>query len=191
MGLSNELSCEAGSFSCHMNPHRFFQSEVLRLYFPHWNCALLGLSQLFLLVYPHTNLGLPSPLYTTLTTPVLQLLPCYDSSLPQLPISAPPTSLDESFFFNSLVVGLPYSLIFCQFWLFFVFKLVFILLLFVRRGKVYLPMPPSWLEVRLVVSNPWSLNQWLLLYFHVLCLLKKINHKKEVSINLIFDIRTF
>ena len=34
MGLSNELSCEAGSFSCHLNPHRFFQSEVLRLYFP-------------------------------------------------------------------------------------------------------------------------------------------------------------
>ena len=34
MGLSNELSCEAGSFSCHLIPHRFFQSEVLRLYFP-------------------------------------------------------------------------------------------------------------------------------------------------------------
>ena len=39
-------------------------------------------------------------------------------------ISAPPTSLDECLFFNSLVVGLPYSLIFCQFWLFFVFKLL-------------------------------------------------------------------
>ena len=34
VGLSNELSCEAGSFSCHLNPPRFFQSEVLRLYFP-------------------------------------------------------------------------------------------------------------------------------------------------------------
>ena len=33
MGFSNELSWEAGSFSCHLNPHRFFQSEVLRLYF--------------------------------------------------------------------------------------------------------------------------------------------------------------
>ena len=41
-----------------------------------------------------------------------------------LPISAPPTGLDECFFFNSLVVGLPYSLIFCQFWLFYVFKLL-------------------------------------------------------------------
>ena len=33
----------------------------------------------------------------------------------QLPVSAPPTGLDECFFFNSLVVGLPYSWIFCQF----------------------------------------------------------------------------
>ena len=40
-----------------------------------------------------------------------------------LPISAPPTNLDECFFFISLVVGLPYSSIFCQVWLFFVFKL--------------------------------------------------------------------
>ena len=39
-----------------------------------------------------------------------------------LPVSAPPTGLDEYFFFISLVVGLPYSSIFCQFWLFFVFK---------------------------------------------------------------------
>ena len=29
MGFSNELSCEAGSFSCcHLNPHRYFQSDV-------------------------------------------------------------------------------------------------------------------------------------------------------------------
>ena len=34
MGFSNELSWEAGSFSCHLNPHRCFKSEVLRLYFP-------------------------------------------------------------------------------------------------------------------------------------------------------------
>ena len=33
VGLSNQLSCEAGIFSCYCNPHRFFQSEVLRLYF--------------------------------------------------------------------------------------------------------------------------------------------------------------
>ena len=60
--------------------------------------------------------------------PLHQPLPCCKSSLPgcvtsspQLPVSAPPTGLDECFFFNSLVVGLPYSLIFCQFWLFFGF----------------------------------------------------------------------
>ena len=35
VGLSNQLSCEAGSFSCcHLNPHRCFQSEALRPYFP-------------------------------------------------------------------------------------------------------------------------------------------------------------
>ena len=34
MGPSNGLSCEAGSFFCRHNPDRFFQSEVLRLYFP-------------------------------------------------------------------------------------------------------------------------------------------------------------
>ena len=50
--------------------------------------------------------------------------PCFESSLPRLPISASPTGLDEYFFFISLVVRLPYSSIFCQFWLFFVFKLL-------------------------------------------------------------------
>ena len=37
---------------------------------------------------------------------------------PWLPISTPPTGLDKCFFFISLVVRLPFSLIFCQFWLF-------------------------------------------------------------------------
>ena len=34
MGLSNELSCEAENFSHLCNPHRCFQSEAWRLYFP-------------------------------------------------------------------------------------------------------------------------------------------------------------
>ena len=35
MSCSNELSCEAGSFShCCLNPHRCFQSKALRVYFP-------------------------------------------------------------------------------------------------------------------------------------------------------------
>ena len=54
---------------------------------------------------------------------VRQPLPCHESLPPRLPVSTPPTGLDECFFFISLVVGLPYSSIFWQFWLFFVFKL--------------------------------------------------------------------
>ena len=77
---------------------------------------------------------------------VCQLPPCHESSPPRLPVSAPPTGLDECFFFNSFVVGLPYSSIFCHFWLFFVFKFVVVLLV-VRGGTVCLPMPPSWPEV--------------------------------------------
>ena len=34
MGLSNKLTCEVESFSYLLSPHRFFQSEALRLYFP-------------------------------------------------------------------------------------------------------------------------------------------------------------
>ena len=34
VGLSNKLSCEAGSLSCCLNPHQFLQLKVLRLYFP-------------------------------------------------------------------------------------------------------------------------------------------------------------
>ena len=49
---------------------------------------------------------------------------CIHAYLPWLLVSAPPTGLDECFFFICLAVGLPYSLIFCQFWLFFVFTLL-------------------------------------------------------------------
>ena len=85
----------------------------------------------FLLVYLCANVGLrgllaaalPAPFHSPPPCWVRQLPPCRESSLPRLPISAPPTSLDECFFI-SLVVGLPYSSIFCQFWLFFVFKML-------------------------------------------------------------------
>ena len=53
---------------------------------------------------------------------------------PRLPVSTHPTRLDECFFFNSMVVGLPYSSIFWQFWLVFVFKSV-VVLLYGFRGK--------------------------------------------------------
>ena len=90
MGLSNGLSCQAQSLSCCLNPHRFFQSEALRLCFPTLEPQVL--LPVVLPGYLHTDVRLPAP-----------------------------TSLDECSFFNSLVVGLTFSLIFWQFWLFFVF----------------------------------------------------------------------
>ena len=62
----------------------------------------------------------------------------------------PPTGLDECFFFISLVVGLPYSSIFCQFWLFFVFKLLsFFWLCKEAQSPMPPSMPPSWPEVQI------------------------------------------
>ena len=62
--LFNELPCEAGRFSCNLNPYRFFQSKVWRLYFPRygtlgWEVCLAP--QLFLPLYLHTNVGPPAP----------------------------------------------------------------------------------------------------------------------------------
>ena len=117
VGLSNELSYEVGSFSCHFNPHRFLHSEVLRLYFPTLEPGVVQ------------SVLIPSCSSQFICTQMwdCQLPPCHMSSPPWLPISAPPSSLNECFFFNSLVVRLPYSLIFWQFWM--VFKLVVFLLL--------------------------------------------------------------
>ena len=143
MGLSNELSCEAGSFSFCLIPHRFFQSEVLRLYFlvlEPWvarSVSLPSCSSLFIFMQM-----LDHPLHQPLPHLVSQLLPCHKSSPPWLPISTPPTGLDECFFFNSLVVGLPCTSIFWQFWVFVFFQFVVVLLLVVQGGKAYLPMPP-------------------------------------------------
>ena len=97
MGLSNELSCETGSFfHCH-NPHRFFQSEVLMLHFPTmepWVAQSVSLhscsSQLI-----HTQMW-DHPLCQPPPCLIHQLVPCHESSPPQLPISAPPNGLDIS-----------------------------------------------------------------------------------------------
>ena len=75
----------------------------------------------FLLVYLHANVGLPClPAAASPGPPAATLLHVLSV---QLPVSASPTGLGECFFFNSMVVGLPYSLIFCQFWFFFFFIL--------------------------------------------------------------------
>ena len=72
--------------------------------------------QLFLPVYLHSNVGPPALLVaTSLGPPATTLLRVLAS---RLPVSALPACLDECVFFNCLVVGLPYSGIFCQFWLF-------------------------------------------------------------------------
>ena len=94
------------------------------------------------------------PLCQPLPTLVLQPPPYHESFLPRLPAFALPSGLDECFFFNSLVIGLPYSLIFWQFWLCFVLKFVVVRLLVVQGGNMYLPMPPSWLEVPVLFFNP-------------------------------------
>ena len=81
--------------------------------FPHcWNSGLCGLSP----GPAAAAAALPTQLHNSPPRWVGQPPSCHKSSLPQLPNSAPPTGLDECFFFISLVVGLPYSSIFCQFW---------------------------------------------------------------------------
>ena len=129
-----------------------FSISSLRLYFPvleAWGCVVCLAPSLFLPVYlrkcgtagsASRHLARPGPPATALPR-VLSA---------QLSTSTSPAGLDECFFFNSLVVGLPYSLIFCQLWLFFVFKFVVDLLLVVRGGTVCLPMPPSWPEVCMI-----------------------------------------
>ena len=129
MGLSNKLSCEAGSFSCCCNPHRFFQSELFWLYFPSLEPWVMWVVSL-----PSSPWFIRMHMWDHLVLRTHAALP--ESSLPQLPVSTPPTNLDECFFFNSLVVGLTCSWIFWQFWLFFVFKFVVVLLLVVQGGKV-------------------------------------------------------
>ena len=138
VGLSNQLSCEAGSFSCCLNPYRFFTARGFEALFPHTGtlgCSVCLIPQLFFPVYPHKCGPAPS------SSPRIAVSP-----LPRLPVSTPTTVLDECFFLFVLVVGLPYSLLFQQFQLFFVFKFV-VLLMVVRGGTVCLSTPPSWQEV--------------------------------------------
>ena len=87
VGVSNELSCEVGNFShcCH-NPHRFFQSEVLRLYFPalelwvSWSISLPNCSSWFICTRMWDQ-----PVHNLLPHWVRQLLPCHQFPLPCCP----------------------------------------------------------------------------------------------------------
>ena len=133
MGLSTELSCEAGSFSHCCNPPRFLQSEVLRLYFPMLNPGLCSLS-----FSPVAPPGLSRRMWHC---PLHQPPPCLPwSSNHRLTVSplCPPGCLSPSLLpvwmkGSSLSPWLLdyHSLIYWQLGLFFVFKFVVVLLLVV------------------------------------------------------------
>ena len=115
MGLSNELSCEAGSFSCcHLNPCRCFQSEIRGLFPRAGTLGCVVCHRVHQLLSRWPAAALPSPLHNLPPCWVCQPLrvclpPPSKSSPPRLRVSAPPTGLGEFLFFISLVVGLPYS----------------------------------------------------------------------------------
>ena len=99
---------------------------------------------------------------------------CCESSPPRLPVSAPLTSLDECFFFISLVVGLPYSSIFCQFWLFFVFKLLLSFFWLCEEAQcVYLCLH---LGRKLCLQTSFNRLMILLIMDHIFYVLPMPNH---------------
>ena len=124
-----------------------FSISGLRLYFPvlePWGCTVCFALPLFLLVYLCANVGLQG-------LPVT-ILPWVLSA--QLRVSTPPTGLDECVFFNSLVVGLPYNLIFCQFWLFFVFKLLLSFFWLCEEAQcVYLYFHLGWKSALIFITS--------------------------------------
>ena len=94
-------------------------------------------SQWFFPAHQPTNVGPTGPPATSLAVCPLRLR---WPSPPLLPVWM-------NVFFNSLVVGLPWSLNIWQFWLFFVFKFAVVLLLVVWGSEVFLPMSSSWLAL--------------------------------------------
>ena len=84
------------------------------------------------------------PLLQLLPHPVLQPPSFQESSPPWLPLPVPPTGLNEYFFFNSLVVGLPYSSIFWKFWLFFFLNLLLSFWLCEEAKCIYLHLCLGW-----------------------------------------------
>ena len=137
MGLSNKLSSESGSFSHHHNPHRFLQSEVLRLYFPTQNPVLHSLS--FSPVVPPI---LSVCRYGTAWLASRHLVcPRHPGflSLCLLPVWMSVSSTPWLSGFHTVQFSGNSG---C----FFVFILVLILLLVVQGSEAYLSMPPSWPE---------------------------------------------
>ena len=133
-----------------VNPHRYFQSEALRLYFPTlklwvvWWFLLPSCSSWFICTWTWDCPGCRPP-----PRPVHQPLPCCESSLPSCP--SPPLL---SVWMNVSLT--PWLSDFHTVWFsvssrcVFVFKFVVDRVLVVRGGTVCLPMPPSWLEVNVI-----------------------------------------
>ena len=119
-------------------------------------CAVYLVPQLFILAYAHTNGGLLHPPATT--SPIHQPSHClprsscwHESSLLILPISAPPTSLDECFFFNSLIVRLPYSSIFWQLRWFLFLNLLSFFWLYEEAKHSFLCLHLGWKSPRVIM----------------------------------------
>ena len=152
-GPLSRVYWKSGKLFCHPNPHWFLQPEVTGIYLP--GTRTLGWDPfapkvLLPMFIHHTWIwDRPCPFHHQHLS-----APHGVSS----PVSAPPTCLDECGFFKSLVVRLPYTLIFWQFW-----ALRFSCNSFAVTwgSKVYLPMPPSWLEVMTThfYSIHWHLIQ--------------------------------
>ena len=128
-------------------PQVFAVISGLRLISPRWNsgfCVVCHPVHQLLSHWPAA--ALPTPLHNLPPRWVRQPLPCSESFPPptRMLISTLPTGLDECFFLISLVVGLPYSLIFCQFWWLFVFKLLFSFWLCEEAQCVYLHLHLDW-----------------------------------------------
>ena len=126
-----------------------FSIRGLRLSFPAGalGCAVCFALPLFLPVYlrecgaagfASCCTARPAPQSATLLGPPVAALPRVLAAMPRMPTSTPPTGVAECFFFISLIVGLPYSSILCQFWLFFVLKLLSFFWLCKETQCVYL-----------------------------------------------------
>ena len=126
MGLSNNLSCEAGSPpAAAATPTGVFNQRFEALFFAlePWVTWSASLPVCPCPVYLCVNVGPQGLLVFRLPAPFIphsaSLGPAMATRVLSAPaaISAPPTSLDECLFFYLLSVRLPCRLIFCQFWL--------------------------------------------------------------------------
>ena len=133
-------------------PPQVFSIRGLRLYFPTGTLGCLDVVQsTSCCLASQLHPGLPSSTVTTSLGP-----PAAESFSPRLPVSTAPTCLDECCFFISLFVRLPYSSIFSQFWLFFVFKLLLSFFWLCKEAQcVYLRLhlgQKSWEQVLFAAS---------------------------------------